>query len=206
MLAATLPQTSSKPLFNEAFEIIKQLSWTIYKRMPGMYFVTTREDFIQDYGLHFIEKEYLEKYDSSKAHLFYYILIGMTRKAIDMLRPSLRKSKSYVEVSESVQVDSSMVSIYELSSKPDQYDPLSYLVIEEAIDILSRHNGLGEKTFECSIFGEVYLCEYWVFKLILVGSDRKTIAKLMGVSSATIRNYLMRAQETLKESLFQGIN
>lgn len=181
----------------DAYEMVKSMSWTIYRSFRGLYYVMSREDFVQEAITHFMEKGYLEKFNSTITNRTYFILVGLRNLAIDLVRRSSRKSNFFVEVSEIVQGEEKEVSIYEITEDVSEFSAISYMILEETVNVLSKANGLKDKIFETDLMGTVWLSEYHVFKMSIVGMCRKDIAEVFGVTEATVGNYMKRAADKM---------
>lgn len=191
-------QKSKKPevsfTLEEAMELMEPCALKLFQKYPGMWKVTQVNDFIHDCVLHFTVKKYLAKFDGRTSKI-YFLFTGMKHLAIDMLRHSNHVVKL---TSEKITKDEMGLSIYDLTPGKEKMDPIGEMIIEEALEVLSRKDPL-KKTFKTEEFGTVTFCEFWVMKFHMMGYDRNAMSGIFGVTTATIGNYLKSAQNRLQE-------
>lgn len=208
--AALIVSSTQTISIEDAYDMIKSMSWTIYNSFRGMYYVMSREDFVQEAITSFLRRKYLQKFNDAITTKPYYVFVGLKNLAIDLLRKSSARHKYYIEISENtnlrigeeIEISS---SIYELTEDLNEFSAISYLILEETVNILSRENKLKDRTtYDTDLFGIVWLSEYHIFKLALVGMLRKDIAVLFGVTEATVGNYLKRAQDKIRHWYFSN--
>lgn len=199
MLSTPSPSIPISPQIipvEDAYEMIKSMSWTIYSSFRGMYYVMSREDFIQEAITSFLKKNYLQKFNNSITSKSYFVFIGLKNLAIDLLRRSSCRSKYFLEISESGETGS---SLYEIIEDYNQFSMLSYILLEETLDILSKEMGRKKLVLDTDLFGTVWLCEYHVFKMVVVGMLKKDIARIFGVTETTIGSYIRKSRDKIRE-------
>jgi len=182
----------------DALEMMKSCAIKIYQKYPGMYKVMTSQDFVSECVLHFLEKAYLERFDGRTSKI-YFIYTGMKHRAIDLLRHSNHVVKLVPDKICVTSVKDEMeLSLYDVTESDEKTDPIGEMVVDEALQSLSKENP-SERFADSEEFGNVVLSEYWVFRFHMLGYDRKAISKVYGVTTATVGNYLQRAQKTLAD-------
>jgi DNA-directed RNA polymerase specialized sigma24 family protein len=202
MTASTIANCEDKVTPLEAYAMMQSMVLKIYATYRGLNFLMPKEDFVQEAISHFLEKGYFKKFNSSITNKVYFVYVGMRNFAIDTLRKSSGRRKYFVEVSEVVWNGTSVTSVYDLTGDPKEFSAISYMILEEALSVLDKKNGLPGKYFETDLFGTVWLCDYCVFKMALTGMIRVDISRVFRVTQTTVGNYLKRARQTILKQYF----